>query len=58
MQQKDLAKAREAKGLTQDEASKKIGITQSGLSRYECGNRTATQDKLDKLRSLYSIDDD
>lgn len=58
MQNKDLATARSRKGLTQEEAAKRVGITQSGLSRYECGNRKPNKERLSKLMSIYSISDD
>ena len=47
-----LAKAREAKGWSQRELAKQLGLAYSSISMYECGLRdpsTATFRKLSQL---------
>lgn len=48
-----LKECRLAKGLTQVEVSKLIGVTQSTLSNYESGNHECDYKTLRKLAALY-----
>lgn len=53
IKRKDLVNARLRCGMSQTEAAKKVGLTQSGLSRYEGGSRTPNRAKLEQLLRLY-----
>jgi transcriptional regulator with XRE-family HTH domain len=49
----DVAVLREKSGLNQTEFWERIGITQSGGSRYESGDRQMPQPVLTLLRAIY-----
>ena len=49
-----LKECRLAKGLTQVEVAKAIGVTQSTLSNYESGNHECDFKTLRKLANLYN----
>lgn len=56
METKDiLKKLRNDKGETLSELSKKVGISQPTLSRYENGTRNPKYDQLERLASHYSV---
>jgi Zn-dependent peptidase ImmA (M78 family)/DNA-binding XRE family transcriptional regulator len=45
--------AREARGLTQEEAARELGITQARLSKIESGSRDAPEDVVMKMESAF-----
>ncbi len=51
-----LREVREMRGYTQEEAAKYIGVDQSALSRYECGERRIPKECAVKLGELYQVD--
>lgn len=51
----NLTAVRNALGLTQAEASKRIGIPQSTYSGYETGSRRITLSKLKDIASAYGV---
>lgn len=53
IKRKDLVNARKRRGMSQTEAAEKVGLTQSGLSRYEGGSRTPSRAKLEQLLRVY-----
>lgn len=53
IQRKDLVNVRKRRGMSQTEAAEKVGLTQSGLSRYEGGSRTPNRAKLEQLLRVY-----
>lgn len=53
LKRKDLVNARKRRGMSQTEAAEKVGLTQSGLSRYEGGSRTLNRAKLEQLMRVY-----
>ncbi len=50
-----LKEARKAKGLTQVEVAKIIGISQNGLSDWETGKNRVDHAALSKLANLYEV---
>lgn len=54
----NLKKIRKAKGLTMDEVAKAIGISLSGYSRIESGNRSITGDMVKKLADYFGVSTD
>lgn len=52
---KNLKAARKAKGLTQTEVAKAIGLTQNGYSYWENGKAKIDKDQLLKLASLLDV---
>jgi len=48
-----LIKARKASGLTQTEAAKKLGRTQSYISKIEAGQRRLDIVQLNELAAVY-----
>ena len=55
---KNLLRARELKGLTQKEVSKKTGITEASISRYETGERIPNAIILCRLAKCYGVSTD
>lgn len=53
-----LTEARNALGLTQAEAAKRIGIPQSTYSGYETGTRKVTLTTLKQIAAAYGVDVD
>lgn len=53
-----LTEARNALGLTQAEAAKRIGIPQSTYSGYETGTRKVTLTTLKQIATAYGVDVD
>lgn len=53
-----LTEARNAIGLTQAEAAKRIGIPQSTYSGYETGTRKVTLTTLKQIAAAYGVDVD
>lgn len=52
-----LRSARLARGLMQDRAGMKVGLSQTALSRMELGKLLPDKDVLEKLLTLYGIED-
>jgi len=50
-----LAGFRVTVGLSQSEAAKAIGITQSAISKWERGDGKPTLDKIQQLAALYKV---
>ena len=50
-----LKEARKAKGLTQVEVARKIGISQNGYSDWETGRNRVDMNSLRKLAELYDV---
>lgn len=55
---RNLLRARELKGLTQKEVSKKTGITEVSISRYETGERIPSSVMLYRLAKCYGVSTD
>lgn len=53
-----LKDARKAKGMTQAEISKEIGISQNGYSNWETGKNKIDSESLNKLAELYGVSTD
>jgi transcriptional regulator with XRE-family HTH domain len=53
-----LAKAREAKGLSQKEASQQLGIPQSTYAGYETGTRKIPLSLIKELSRFYEVSTD
>lgn len=53
-----LRQAREAAGLTQQEAANKTGINKKSISNYECGVSSPDMDKLRLLCKAYGVSAD
>ena len=53
-----LKKARNQKGLTQEQLANKLGIAKSTLAGYEKGNREPDVFKIKKIIELLEIDAD
>jgi transcriptional regulator with XRE-family HTH domain len=51
----DLKRARQQLGLSMDEAAKKLGVSQSQLSRIESGKSGITSQRLAELAGLYGV---
>lgn len=51
----NLKAARKAKGLTQTEVARAIGLTQNGYSYWENGKAKIDKDQLLKLAALYEV---
>ena len=47
---------RRGAGMTQAELAKKLGISKSSVSMYECGNREPEFDLLEKMADLLRVD--
>ncbi len=54
----NLKQARKAKGLTQTEVAKIIGITQNGYSYWETGKSKIDNEQLKKLAELFDVSTD
>lgn len=50
-----LKEARIDKGLTQEEAADRIGVTRQAVSAYESGKRQPGIDMLMKLAEVYEV---
>lgn len=50
----DVAAARKAKGLTQAQLAKMVGVEQSMVSHWETGRLAPSKEKLKKLREIFS----
>lgn len=50
-----LAEARRAKGLSQRELAKKVGLAYSSISMYECGLRDPSTTKFRKMAELLEV---
>ena len=48
-----LRQAREAAGLTQEDAARKLGLSRSSIAQMELGNRSVSSLELDQLARLY-----
>ena len=53
-----LRKARQKKGLRQDELAEKVGLTQSAISQFEKGLRVPNRDNLQKIASALCVTED
>ena len=51
-----LSALRRGAGMTQAELAKKLGISKSSVSMYECGNREPEFDLLEKMADLLQVD--
>ena len=51
-----LSVLRKGAGLTQAELAKKLGISKSSVSMYECGNREPEFDLLEKMADCFQVD--
>ena len=51
-----LSALRKSAGMTQAELAKKIGISKSSVSMYECGNREPEFYLLEKLADCFQVD--
>lgn len=51
-----LAALRKSAGLTQAELAKKLGISKSAVSMYECGNREPEFELLEKMADCFGVD--
>lgn len=51
-----LSALRKGAGMTQAELAKKLGISKSSVSMYECGNREPEFDLLEKMADLLQVD--
>lgn len=54
----NLKAARKAKGMTQTEVAKAIGLTQNGYSYWENGKAKIDKDQLIKLATLFEVSTD
>lgn len=54
----NLRQARKAKGLTQAEVARTIGLTQNGYSYWENGKAKIDKDQLLKLAELFEVSTD
>ena len=54
----NLKAARKAKGMTQAEVAKAIGLTQNGYSYWENGKTKIDKDQLIKLATLFDVSTD
>lgn len=50
-----LKRAREVKGLTQQEVANKLGVSNGTISGYERGYRDPDTDTLNKMADLYDV---
>src|SRR6058998_774762 len=48
--------AREARGMTQDEVAKRLGLSRPTVVQIEAGNRSVSSLELDKLAYLFGCD--
>lgn len=55
MLQKEIKRLREAAGLTQQELSEKIHLTQHALSQYETGNRQVTLEVFEDILKALGV---
>lgn len=53
-----LIDLREAAGLSQSEAARRVGIDNSSLSRIESGDRKVSAQELSKLAEVYGVTTD
>ena len=51
-----LSALRKSAGMTQAELAKKLGISKSSVSMYECGNREPEFGLLEKMADLLQVD--
>ena len=51
-----LSSLRKSAGLTQAELAKKLGISKSAVSMYECGNREPELELLEKMADCFQVD--
>lgn len=51
-----LSALRRGAGMTQAELAKKLGISKSSVSMYECGNREPEFDLLEKMADILQVD--
>lgn len=51
-----IRKAREAAGLSQEQAAEKVGIKVQSWQKYEYGERTPKDSMLDKIARVLSVD--
>ena len=52
----NIKKLCEMKEISQNELGRRMGLTESGISRLMNGNRRWTLDKLDKVAKVLSVD--
>ena len=53
---KRLAKIRQERGLSQEYVADRLGLTRSGICRYENGEREIKMTEFFKLCDVYQID--
>ena len=51
-----LTKAREDKGMTQQQLGNALGLTRAGCSLYELGKRTPSPDMAKKIAEILGFD--
>ena len=51
-----IAMLRRSQNLSQQELAKKLGISKSSVSMYECGNREPEFDLLEKMADCFQVD--